>query len=221
MKWTDKGFANISIGGQAGSHDVATNTSFDLYDEQAKVATTQKVGGGALFDINAGYKVWRNLVAAIGYSIVSSSADAAVAATIPDPQVFDRPRAVTASASDLNHTENAINLMGVWMVPVTDKIDVGVNFGPTIFIVSQDLPSTISVSEPGPTVTNLATDSVNKTTAGINLGVDVTYLVKKRLGVGGLMRYTWGSVDFGGGSDKLTVGGFQIGVGARWRFYPA
>jgi hypothetical protein len=191
MKWTDKGFANISIGGQAGSHDVATNTSFDLYDEQAKVATTQKVGGGALFDINAGYKVWRNLVAAVGYSIVSSSADAAVAATIPDPQVFDRPRAVTASASDLNHTENAINLMGVWMVPVTDKIDVGVNFGPTIFIVSQDLPSTISVSEPGPTVTNLATDSVNKTTAGINLGVDVTYLVKKRLGAraGGLVAY--------------------------------
>ena len=74
MKWTDKGFANVSIGGQAGSHTLATSTTFDLYDEQAKVETSQKVKGGALFDISAGYKVWRNLAAAIGYSRTSGKA---------------------------------------------------------------------------------------------------------------------------------------------------
>jgi hypothetical protein len=218
MKWTDKGFVNVSVGGQAGSHTVETSSSFDLYDEQAHVTTTQKVKGGALFDINAGYKVWRNLAFAVGYSRTSSKADAAVSASIPDPRLFDSPRSITASAADLKHTEQAINLMGVWMVPVTDKIDVGASFGPTIFMVKQDIPSTLTVAEPGPTVSGLTTTSADKTTAGINLGVDVTYLVTKRVGVGGLARYTWGSVDLAGATKSLTVGGFQIGAGVRLRF---
>ena len=138
MKWTDQGFAAISVGGQAGSHTLATSTTFDIYDEQAHVETTQKVGGGGLFDINGGYKVWRNLVAAIGYSRTSSKSDASVAASIPDPVFTDRPRAVTASAPGLKHSEQAINFMGVWMVPVTDKIDAGVSFGPSIISVKQD-----------------------------------------------------------------------------------
>jgi hypothetical protein len=61
-------------------------------------------------------------------------------------------------------------------------------------------------------------DDAKKTTVGINLGVDVTYLVTKRFGVGGLARYTWGSADLDGAADKLTVGGFQIGGGLRVRF---
>ena len=218
MKWTDQGFAAISVGGQAGSHTLATSTTFDLYDEQAQVETTQKVGGGGLFDINGGYKVWRNLVAAIGYSRTSSKSDASVVASIPDPDRFDLPRGVTASAPDLKHSEQAINFMGVWMVPVTDKIDAGVSFGPSIIIVKQDIPSTLSIAEPGPTVTGLATESAKKTVGGINLGVDVTYLVTKQYGVGGFLRYTWGSADLDGTTKSLTVGGFQIGVGGRYRF---
>ena len=78
MKWTDKGFANINIGGQTGSHDVETTTTFVVYDEDAHVTTTQKTGGGVLFDLNGGYKVWSNLVVAVGYTFMSDSTDAAV-----------------------------------------------------------------------------------------------------------------------------------------------
>jgi hypothetical protein len=218
MKWTDKGFANVSIGGQAGSHTLATSTTFDLYDEKAKVESSQKVKGGALFDISAGYKVWRNLAATIGYSRTSGKADAAVTASIPDPRVFDSPRALTASASGLKHTEQAINLTGVWMIPVTDKIDAGLSFGPSIISVKQDIPSTLTIAEPGPTVSALATDSAKKTAVGISLGVDVTYLVTKKYGVGGFLRYIGGSVDLDGATKSLTVGGLQIGVGGRYRF---
>jgi hypothetical protein len=218
MKWTDKGFASINIGGQSGSHDVATTTTFVVYDEDANVVTAQKTGGGALFDLSAGYKVWSNLVVAVGYTFMSDTTDGAVAASIPDPGVFDHPRNVTTAADDLSHAEHVINLMGVWMVPVTDKVDVGVSFGPSIFKVKQELPGTIAFTEPGPTVTGITKEDVSKTTVGVNFGVDVTYLLTKTVGVGGILRYTWGSVDLGGGSDKLTVGGFQIGVGARYRF---
>jgi len=218
MKWTDKGFANINIGAQSGSHDVETTTTFVVYDEDAHVTTKQKTGGGVLFDLNGGYKVWKNLVAAVGYTFMSDSADAAVTASIPDPRIFDNPRTVTTTADNLSHAEHAINLMGVWMVPVTDKVDVGISFGPTIFMVKQELPDTLTFTEPGPTVTGLTKKDVNKTTAGVNFGVDVTYLLTKKAGIGGMFRYTWGSVDLDGANDSLTVGGLQIGVGARYRF---
>lgn len=218
MKWTDKAVANINLGGQSGSHDVETTTTFVVYDEDARVTTTQKAGGGLLFDLNGGYKVWSNLVVALGYTFTSSSADGSVTASIPDPGVFDRPRTVTATADDLSHTEHAINFMGVWMVPVTDKVDVGISFGPTIFHVKQELPDTLNITEPGPTVTGLTKRDVSKTTGGVNFGVDVTYLLTKKAGIGGILRYTWGSVDLDGAGDSLTVGGFQIGLGARYRF---
>jgi len=218
MKWTDKGFATFNIGAQSGSHDVATATTFVVYDEDAHVATAQKTGGGFLFDLGGGYKVWSNLVAAVSYTFMSDSTDGSVAASIPDPRVFDNPRTVTATANDLSHAEHAINLMGVWMVPVTDKVDVGISFGPTIFMVKQELPDTLTFTEPGPTVTGVTKKDVDKTTAGVNFGVDVTYLLTKKAGIGGILRYTWGSVDLDGAADKLTVGGFQIGFGARYRF---
>ena len=72
--------------------------------------------------------------------------------------------------------------MGVWMVPVTDKVDVGISFGPTIFLVKQELPDTIQFTEPGPTVTGMTTKDISKTQAGVNFGVDVTYLLTKKIG---------------------------------------
>jgi hypothetical protein len=218
MTWTDQIFVNVSGGYQAGSHTLTTNTPFDLYDEQGTVTSSQKVSGGGLFDVSAGYKVWRNLAAGIGYSHTGGSSDANVTALVPDPLVFNQLRTVTASATDLKHSENVIHLTATWMVPVTDKIDVGVSAGPSIFSVKQDLPSAVTVAEPGPTVSTVTIDNVSKTSVGINLGVDVTYLVRKGMGVGGLARYTRASSDLKGASENLAVGGFQIGGGLRLRF---
>jgi hypothetical protein len=43
-------------------------------------------------------------------------------------------------------------------------------------------------------------------------------MITKRFGVGGLARYAWGSATIEGATDKLKLGGFQIGGGARVRF---
>jgi len=218
MTWTDKGFLNVTGGVQTGSHTIATDTTFGLYDEVATFGTTQKISGGGFFDASAGYRVWNNLALGAGLSWTSSKADADGAGSIPDPVFYDRLRAIKVAAADLNHTERAIHLMAVWMVPVTDKIDVGLSAGPTIFQVKQDVPSGISITEPGPTVTRVDVTKSDKTNVGLNIGVDVTYLVTRKIGVGGLARYTRGSVDVDGVTEKLTVGGFQIGGGLRIRF---
>ena len=218
MTWTDKAFVNVSVGGQAGSDTVTTSAQFDLYDEQGTLSSSQKAKGGGLFDVSAGYKVRKNLVAGIGFSRTGGKADGAITASVPDPRVFDQPRAVSATAPGMKHSENVVHLFAAWMMPVTDKIDVALSAGPSIFSVKQDLPTALSVTEPGPVVSQITTAKSSKTTAGINMGVDVTYLVSKRWGVGGLARYTWGSVDLKNATDNLSVGGFQVGAGVRLRF---
>jgi hypothetical protein len=90
MQWTNTGFVNVTFGAQAPSQELATNNTFDLYNEQAILSTTQDVGGGLFFDISVGYKVWRNLTVGAGFSRVGSSADLVVNAQIPDPDFFDR-----------------------------------------------------------------------------------------------------------------------------------
>jgi hypothetical protein len=218
MTWTDRGFANINLGVQGGSSDLATTSGFELYGEQGSLATTQEVGGGGLFDFSVGYKVWRNLAVGIGYSRTGSDADVAIAASVPDPNFFDRPRPVSSVSEGAEHSQNAIHIQGTWIMPVTDTMDVGFSFGPTIFNVSQDIPSAVTVNEPGPTLASTSLTREKETTVGINLGVDVNYFFNPRFGAGVLARYTFGSVDFDGADDSVGVGGFQIGGGLRVRF---
>lgn len=218
MQWTDKGYVTFNVGAQVGSHDVDTSSTFDLYDETATVTSTQQVKGGAFFEIGGAYRVWgNNLLAGVSFTHTGSDADVTLNASIPDPVFFDRPRTVTGSQSGAEHSENALHLNAIWMIPVANKIDVGVFAGPTIFMVKQDTIQSLTVSEPGPTV-SAPLSEVKKTTAGINFGVDLQYLIRDKIAVGGIARYSWGSVSLDGANDSLTVGGFQLGVGARYRF---
>jgi hypothetical protein len=218
MTWTDRGFLNVNFGLQEVSRTLNAESTFDLYGEQGTLATSQPIDGGALFDIGAGYKVWQNLAVGLSYSRVQSDADIAIAAGVPDPNFFDRPRAVTGSASNAEHSEHAVHLQGTWMVPVTDKVDVGLSFGPTIFSVKQDLATAITVTEPGGAIASTTTTTEDHTAVGVNFGVDLNYLVTPRIGAGVLLRYSRGSVDLDAADDSLTVGGLQFGAGLRVRF---
>ena len=219
MQWTDKGYVTFNLGAQFGSDDLVSNFSFPLYEETATVNSTQKISGGAFFEIGGAYRVWgNNLLAGVSFTRTKSDANVAITGSIPDPILFDRPRPVIAEARDAEHTENAIHLNAIWMIPVANKLDVGVFGGPTIFMIGQDtIASAPTVTEPGPTLTATLTE-VSKTTVGINLGVDVQYLIRKDIAVGGIARYAWGSADIDGATESLGVGGFQIGVGVRYRF---
>ena len=221
MQWTDKGYVTFNVGAQVGSDDLNTSSSFTLYDETGTVTSTQRVKSGAFFEIGGAYRVWgRNVLAGVSFSRMSSDSNVALTASIPDPVFFDRPRSVTATQSGAGHSENVLHLDAIWMIPVANKLDVGVFAGPSIFMVKQDTIGTLTasnVTEPGPTV-NAPLSDVSKTSVGINLGVDVQYLVRNNIAVGGLFRYTWGAVDIDGASDSLGVGGLQIGAGIRYRF---
>ncbi|HXG55954.1 MAG TPA: outer membrane beta-barrel protein [Vicinamibacterales bacterium] len=218
MTWTDKGFFNVSAGIQSGSQDLSRTTPLNIFGETGSVASTLDIKSGGFFDVGAGFKVWRNLALGVSYSWTDAKSDATIAAVVPDPLFFDRPRNVAGSAPDFKHQEQAIHFSGTWMVPVTDKIDVALAFGPTYFSVKQDLPINITLAEPGPSITSVGVESLDESTVGFHVGLDVSYMVTRRVGVGGMARYAGASFDVENASDKLKVGGLQIGGGVRIRF---
>jgi hypothetical protein len=218
MQWTNKGYVSVNVGVQTGSRSIDTSSTFSLYEETATVTSTQQVKSGGFFDIGGAYRVWgKNLLAGISFSHTASDADVTITASIPDPVFFDRPRAVSKTQSGAKHTENVVHINAIWMIPVANKIDVGVFAGPSLFLIKQQTIGTPSVAEPGPTVTT-PFNEIKKSSGGFNAGVDVQYMIGAKWGVGGLARYTWGSATIAGATEKLTLGGFQIGAGGRVRF---
>jgi len=213
------GFVNINIGGQIASRTVGVNENTPLYGETLIVSTSQSVGSGALFDISGGYRVWRSLSAAIGFSNFSKSSDASGTATIPHPLVFDQPVTVNVSQSGLHHGERAVSVMASWLFPVTNEFDVTVAVGPSIFSATHEV---ISVSVPAGTQNaNVSVGSESKTGVGAIFQVDGNYMLRRRWGAawgaGAFLRYAGATVDLPSVPD-MKVGGFQLGGGLRARF---
>jgi hypothetical protein len=218
IQWLDQVFVNINAGAQTSSHEASVSGSFSLYEETSTFQGRREIGGGALFDISAGTRVWRNLAVGVGYSRFGDSGSMDITALVPDRLIPGSPHEQTIAAGELDHSENAVHFSATWFWPVTDKIDVAVSAGPSVFSISQDSVTIMQDNvQPGTSnLTGVTRVDASETTVGFHTGVDVTYLVTPRFGAGLLLRYAGGSTDIGGAD--VDVGGFQIGVGLRVRF---
>jgi hypothetical protein len=218
----ERGFVHVNFGGQGGTHDLAQSGTFPIYGEEALLTGTTEAGGGSVFDIGGGFRVYDKFYAGLSYSYSSDKSDGAITGSIPHPLYTDTFRPVTGSVTGLKHAESAIHLQAVWKQPVTTKFDISLSAGPTIFMVDQDLVSSLTVTEQGTGVvlTGIQTEKVSETAIGFHIGADGTYMFTSRLGAGGFLRYTGGSADLEAptGNVEVDLGGFQIGAGLRLRF---
>jgi hypothetical protein len=218
MQWTHKGFITVNGGGQFGSHDLTTSSTFDLYGETATISSAQTVKSGGMFDAGGAYRVYgKNLLAGVSISHVASTNAVAITGSIPDPVFFGHLRNVSATQGGAKHSETGVHLDAIYMIPVANKIDVAVFGGPSIYWVSQDTVGSVTVTEPTPTLT-ASMQNVSKTEGGFNLGGEVQYVVHKNIAVGVLGRYAWADATIEGADKKLTLGGFQLGAGIRVLF---
>jgi Outer membrane protein beta-barrel domain len=191
-----------------------------IYDEPARLDVAQTYESGPLFDIGGSYLIYDNFGVGLSYSRTSGDGVATVTGQIPDPDVTDRPRAASASADGLGHTENAVHVQVFYRFAATPKLDISVGLGPTFYSMTQDLIDTVDVAEPGPTITPRPAE-VSESPVGFNIGADATYMINERFGAGVLLRIATGSADMAlpsGGSVEVDAGGFQFAVGLRVRF---
>lgn len=220
----------LNAGFQIASQDVSRTSTFDLYDEQARIDFAQDdVEGGGFFEIGGAYRFGERLGAGLSFMRVTSDGGSTANGSIPHPLVFDQFRPFSVSADGLEHKENILHLFATWSMPVTEKFDVTFSAGPSIFNITQGFIRTVSFTEAPPftsvNVDRIEIESRDESALGFNIGADGIYSVGRfgdaELGVGGNVRYSWGKADFDiAAGDELSVkgGGFQIGGGVRVRF---
>ena len=97
----------------------------------------------------------------------------------------------------------------------------------SFFRVKQDLVNNLTTEEGPPplfgtvTISSVQLVDASKWATGVSAGIDATYLVTKKIGAGGFVRWAGASADVpvaGGGSVSIDAGGFQLGAGLRYRF---
>jgi hypothetical protein len=209
-------FLNVDVGAQPERHTLTTSDSFPLYEELASMTSTQPIRNGAMFDVTTGYRVRDRWGVAVGVSTFGRRSASTLVASVPDPQFFGRPKAVTSQTDNLAHRERAVHLQLVWFAPITEKMDVAVSAGPSFVRVVQELTPTATV--PADTQTVIPTPVTEAdTTVGANAGLESTYMFTPRVGAAMFVRYVFASVDLPAASG-LRVGGVQSGFGLRLRF---
>jgi hypothetical protein len=210
-------FLNLNAGIQPQQRNVTTTHSFTVYDEAATVTSSQPIEGGPMFDVTAGYRVKPNFALAVGVSLFSTTGTSSLQAAIPDPIFTDRPRITGATTTGLHHIEVGVHLQAVWFFPVTERIDVALSAGPSLFRLSQELTPTVTVPAGTQNIV-VVTDTQTGTALGFNAGFDGSYMFKPELGLGVFARYAGASAELESADKHLTVGGFQTGLGLRVRF---
>lgn len=227
-QWTDRGYINVSTGVEQGKTDLADTRTYILYDEQARTTTTSSLTSGNIIDVGGGVRVWKNLSVGGAFHSESNKADVSIGGTVPNPIFFNRPRTLTATATELRRKETAGHLQFGWMVPIGTKLDVLAFGGPSWFRLEQDVVSEVIIAERGLPFTEVVVQPTivlrKKSVVGFNAGIDATYVFwqndRIRLGAGGFVRYSKASTSvFLMTTEQDTdVGGAQFGAGFRFRF---
>jgi hypothetical protein len=225
--WTDRGYFNLNVGFESGTGTLTDDRLFDLYGERGTTAVAAGVDSGALLDFSVGSRVWRNVSVGIGFHRGGSSGDAAVASSVPHPIFFNQNRPSALNVTGLDRTERAVHLQFGYMIPVTEILHVHVFAGPSFFNLRQEVVSDVTFTESPPFTTVAATPVIARqsdSATGAHIGVDVGYTfienVNAKLGAGMFVRYAGATANILVLQNVVesSVGGFQIGFGARVLF---
>ena len=224
----ERGALSISGGLQTATSGFSDSVRFDralFGPEQGTLDTRYPGSDDALFDVGGSVRVWRNLAVGANVSWLTRETDADVAGQLPHPFWFDRPRSVSGTATGLARTETAVHVQALWVVPVGRSVAVTLFGGPTWFNAAQDLVSDISYEQAYPfdaaTYSGANVGERSASAIGAHAGADVAYYFSDRIGVGGMVRFSRGSVEFDSADGRTVVsdvGGVHTSGGLRIRF---
>jgi hypothetical protein len=222
--WKGRGFAVVSAGAVVAAPDYTSTAVFKVHAEDATLRADATVGIGPAFGARGGVRVWKNLAVGGGLAITSTSQSLDVTGRLPHPFQFNQPREVDGTASGLARVETLAAFEVSWLVALARRVDMFVFGGPAYIGVRQDMATRIQFTESYPydtaTFTGVETASVSGGGVGATAGIDVSYLVTKRFGVGGQLRYSYASATLTPSTQpaKVGLGGLHLAFGARILF---
>jgi hypothetical protein len=210
---------SVNFGGQTQAHDFDATVSTPVYGQTATANTSVGVDGGPIFDLNVEYRLsqfMKGLGVGAGFSTFGKTGDLAGVASVPHPVFFNQHASVTIPPQDAKRSERSVYFTVVGNYQVSEFIDFTGFIGPSFLHVEQDVVTGLVV----PAGTQDATVTVERQSGngvGLIAGLDVSYYVTDRIGVGGFLRFNGGSVDLPA-IEGLDAGGFQLGLGIRFRY---
>ncbi len=217
----------ISVDGgyQAGTERFADQVRFRLYAEESTFDAAYEVRPGPIFALRGGVRLWRGLGVAVGVARYAERGGVSVAARLPHPFFFDRPRQVDGSGAGLQREELAWYLDALWLFTVRDRLTLQLFGGPSYVELRQDLVEQIEFTESYPydtaTFTGVRRTRRKARGPGFSVGLDGGYFFTAQLGVGATLRVGRVGVDLvspDGERIALHGGGVQASGGLRFRF---
>ena len=223
-----RGFLSVGGGIQTGAQDFSQRTAFShalFGPEDGSYEADYPAADDTLFDASGGVRVWRYLAVGAGVSRALRESDAGIAARLPHPFWFDRPRAISGAAAGLARTETAVHVQAQVMIPVARSFTVTLFGGPTWFNVNQDLVTGVDFDQAYPydsaSFTGAVTAQQSASAVGAHVGADAAFYFSRAVGVGATVRFSRGAVEFeapDGGVIESNAGGLQTSGGLRIRF---
>jgi hypothetical protein len=169
-------------------------------------------------------RIVRQLWVGVQYAVAEMKPSASISAAIPHPVLFNAPRTVQGSIDDVAHNERNVHVDLMYALPV-GAVDVKIMGGPTFFKLEQDFVSNVTLTETYPfdtaTFASATKEQSAQSAVGFNAGVDVSYPLSSKVGVGALIRYSSADVKFDDpdvGQQTVSAGGVEAVAGVRIRF---
>jgi hypothetical protein len=220
-----RGYFSVNAGYQGTTNNFTNTWSFPYDLETTSVTASYSMKPGVLIDVAGGVRLWRDLSIGAAVSRYDRSDFASLSASVPHPFFYNQPRSFQGTSPGPKRTETAAHLQAMWTFAAGSKIQVGVSGGPTFFTVRQTFISAVSFAEVYPydtiSISNTSTGTQSASKATFNVGGDLTCLIYKQIGVGGMVRFSGVTVGFkaaDGSTLLVKAGGLQVGAGLRVRF---
>ncbi len=218
--------ASVNLGMQLINDAFMNRVTFRQYEETGFFDAHYDVTKHYSMDGDIAVRLWKALGFGVAVSHVARPAEALIEATVPNPYFFNFPRSTSGTRQGLKRREIGVHIQGqLWRV-IGKTFLLRATWGPTVFIVRQDLVSHISTRESSIDFDRVSLASSRATTItagrlGVNIGVDGALFLTERVGLGFNLRYSRGTATVGFGSRSptpLELGGSHAAGGLRLAF---
>ena len=208
-------------------HDAFMNrTTFQQHDETGSFESHYDVTKHYALDGGIAFLLWKGLAFGVAASHVAEPTTARVDALVPHPHFSGFPRRVSGVRRGLTRREIGLHVQGQYWWSIDGRLLLRAAWGPTFFHARQDLVGHIDTREADAVfdrllLTGHRARTVSAGSLGLNFGLDGTWFLTERVGLGFNVRYSRGTatVRLGGRSaTPLELGGTHAGGGLRLAF---
>jgi hypothetical protein len=223
--FVERGFVIVGGGVQATAADLTDRILFETNAETGSIDADYPGRTGVLADVTVGMRVRRQVGIAVGVSRAARNGRVQVTAQIPHPFFDEQPRSVSGEAGTISRTETAVHGQLYYDMRPRGRWRVRLFGGPSYFAVEQEVVTGVEADEVYPFDTaefrRATTARAKGSAVGFNAGLDFARMFNRRVGAGGLVRYSRASVDLDAPAARRVStdgGGMQATIGLRFLF---